>query len=269
MVLSLTALVSMLIAWRHWRVWAPAMGAAWLLLWISLGPSIGGGAFNSNLPYVWMMEHIELARGSMRPVRYGIAGMFLLCIATGLALSVCWTRFGGAHWKKMGAGLLVLAWVLLLQVRPRSMTPDLAWPPFESLSALEEGVQIDVPLSGENERRFGLWAYHPAPRMNPPHDRSQWADRIRVSEGAFPLIELLQEAEKKDFAMTEEQLSGLEKEWPEVQTHGLRHILVHRSLLSAEKVQRYRTLLPALGATWRGEADGVIRYSFGPLSESF
>ena len=45
------------------------------------------------------------------------------------------------------------------------------------------GAVLDIPVAGANERRFALWAYHPAPRLNPAHDVGRWRDRIPQKRG--------------------------------------------------------------------------------------
>jgi len=86
-VVTWVTLIAVAVSYRQFRHWGPALGGALVLLLISLGPSVGSGPFNDSLPHVSLMDNVEIARGSMRPIRYGVAGLFLLCIASGIALS--------------------------------------------------------------------------------------------------------------------------------------------------------------------------------------
>jgi len=229
---------------------------------ISLGPSLDGSSFNGGLPYVWLMEHVELARGSMRPIRYGVAGGYLLCIGAGIALGLVWERFREFRWH--WAGFAGLCWLLILQVRPRSMTPDLAWPPLPSLSVVEgDQAVLDIPLGGANERRFAYWAYHPAPRLNPAHDLERWRDRIRVPEGQFPLLTVVDDIERQR-PVSQARMDRLSQPLPEVTEHGLRHIAIHTDRLSPEAVARWVEVMEAAGARVQSQVSGVLLYAIGP-----
>ena len=250
------------LAWREARLWAPALLSGWLLMLISLGPSLGDGGFNGALPYVWLMEHVDLARGSMRPVRYGVAGGYLLCIGAGIALGILWDRY--AHRKAHWAGWAGLCWLLILQVRPQAMTPDLAWPPIPSLSAVEGSASVlDIPLAGANERRFALWAYHPAPRLNPAHDVERWRDKIRVPAGQFPLLTVVDDFER-DEAISEARMERLAQPLPEVTTHGLRFIAIHTERVNPQKLEGWKMIFSQTGARLVSQEDGVLLYAIAP-----
>jgi hypothetical protein len=208
------------------------------------------------------MNHVELARGSMRPIRYGIAGMFLLCIACGLSVSLLWERVPKA-WMRW-SGLALATGLLLVQVRPDRMSPNLAWPPWPSLALIEgQDSVLDLPLAGANERRFAYWAYHPAPRMNPPHDLGRWHDAIRVPAGGFPLLTVLDDLERGR-SVSAARLEALQGEIPEVETHGLRYIVLHKSQLSPQRIADLAALLNSIGAERISVKTGIVVYALSP-----
>jgi hypothetical protein len=261
-ILAWLTLLGVVFNWRKLKIWGPALGAALLLCAISLGPNIGDGPFHAWLPYSWLMDHVDLARGSMRPIRYGIAGMFLLCIACGLSASLLWERVPKA-WMRW-SGWALCTGLLLLQVRPSQMSPNLAWPPWPDLAAIEgEAAVLDIPIAGANERRFAYWAYHPAPRMNPPHDRGRWKDAIRVPAGQFPLLSVLDDMERGK-EVTEARFEALQGKIPEVEEYGLRHIVVHKSQLSPARINTLVRLFNDIGARRTITQDGVLVYGLEP-----
>ena len=259
--LSGVGIVAAIVARKQVWAWAPALISGWILLAISLGPSVGDGGFNGALPYVWLMDHVEIARGSMRPIRYGVAGVFLLCIGAGISLGFCWERL--AQWRWRWAGFVALCWLLVVQVRPKAMTPDLAWPPLPSLSVVENnGAVLDIPVAGANERRFALWAYHPAPRLNPAHDVGRWRDRIRVPAGQFPLLSVVDDVERGR-PVSEARMERLGEPLPEVEEHGLRHIAIHQEGMSRDSVRQWMQIAEATGARFVSNVDGVALYAIG------
>jgi len=261
-VLAWLTLLAVAFNWRKPKVWGPALGAAVLLLSISLGPNVGDGPFHAWMPYSQLMNHVDLARGSMRPIRYGIAGMFLLCIACGLSVNLLWERVPKAWMRWVGLTLVTV--LLLLQVRPSRMSANLAWPPWPALEVVEgENAVLDIPIGGANERRFAYWAYHPAPRMNPPHDRGRWRDAIRVPAGRFPLLSVLDDLEGGK-SVSAARLEALQGVIPEVETHGLRHVVLHKSQLSAQRIADLVALFNSIGATRISAEDGVVVYALSP-----
>jgi hypothetical protein len=261
-ILTLVTLAAAAFNRRKVQVWGPVLGASVLLLLISLGPNIGEGPYRGFLPYVWLMDHVDLARGSMRPIRYGVAGMFLLCIACGLSLSLVWERISSPRIR--WSGLVILSGLLLLQVRPKSMTPDLAWPPLPSLEALgPDNTVLDIPIGGANERRFAYWAFHPAPRMNPPHNQEKWRALIREPAGMFPLLSLLDDMERNK-PVNEARVRLLMERIPEVEEHGLRHILLHKARLEPKRIAEVVSVLLEIGATKVSTEDNVLRYDLSP-----
>jgi hypothetical protein len=168
----------------------PLLGGL-IMLGISLGPSMDGGSgtagFGEFLPYSLLMEHVEIARGCMRPIRYGVAAIMLFSINLPLVLTSFSDRFVGfkSMYRILAGTLMVLA--LIIQVRPSAQNASLSWPPFPEEpriegSGLETGeVWLDLPVIGRGENRFAQWAFNPAPRMNPPHDLGRWRDKVARS----------------------------------------------------------------------------------------
>ena len=264
------AVVAAVLTLRHaWR-WAPAMFGAMLLLGISFGPTMdggsGSGAYNDGLPYVLMMEHMPIARGSMRPARYGVAAAFLLALALPLALTGIreWLKrerrwIGGRRGVAIHALIVAgLALGILLQVRPTRVSPSLEWPPEPELIELE-GLRVDLPIVGKSEDRFAWWAFSPAPRLNPPHDIERWRDRI-VVEGHHLTSALVEIG--KGRRLEGDEVAVINRGTPELDDFGLRWAVIHRNGAGQTLQGRWIELLEQVGAVRREVTARHIIYEF-------
>jgi hypothetical protein len=238
------------LGWRRAARFMPALLGGMLMLGISLGPSIAG-EYRDWLPYVFMMEHVEIARGSMRPTRYGVAAVMLFSVAMPIAASAACERIRKPFLPVKKVMALSLAWFLILQIRPASVSQSLSWPPLPDVPNLEddpinsEEVWLDLPVVGRGENRFAQWAYNPAPRMNPPHDIGQWRDQVRHSD--FVLIDSLMaigRGQEPEAAW----LRALQVRVPEVVDQSLSQVVIHRGARSPSAERGWIEVLELAGA---------------------
>ena len=262
-------LVLSVVIWRKAPLFlAPLLGGL-IMLGISFGPSMDGGSgasgFNGSLPYSLLMEHITLARGSMRPTRYGAAAVMLLSVALPIILTLCAARLKRLRPKHEGILAVFFVWITMIQIRPTVVSPSLHWPPFPSLPSVEgngvdtDQVWLDLPFVGQAENRFAQWAFNPAPRLNPPHDLGRWRDSVATSE--YYLLRALLGISRGEMP-TEGVLSAMTGTVSEISELGLSVVIIHRGAASPTKEISWVEILELAGGERIIADEDVLVYQF-------
>jgi|GEM_PF-2214012 len=264
-----SCLLFSVIGWRGSIKFAAPLLAGVLMLGLSFGPSMDGGTgaagFGEALPYSLLMEHLPIARGSMRPTRYGVAAVLLLSIALPIALTYGLQRVSSFKERYHIFLAATFSLILMLQIRPNTISPSLAWPPFPEISNVDgnsidaDEVWLDLPVIGRAEDRFAQWAFNPAPRMNPPHDLGRWRDDVERSD--FYLMKSLM-AIRRGEEPSESWLRAIELGVPDVLSNGLSRVVVHRGASSPDLEVGWHRVLSLAGAERVFANDRLFIYRF-------
>jgi hypothetical protein len=261
-------IIGAVVSYRRWKIWAPALLTGFILVAVSLGPSLNGGTsasgFVDSMPYVLLMEHLPIARGAMRPNRYGVAGIMMLAVMLPLVMTLCidWCerqKYWPSHRRLfvwLLSGLLSLG--LAMQLRPSIVSPSLEWPQFTELPASSDSdVWLELPIIGTEENRFSRWVMNPAPRLNPAHELVHWREYVE-GEGMLLVRALL--AIEQGREPEREWLRELSHRVPEIKDFGLTHVVVHLTRRDEDTVEQWTRLLGSVGGELLVETDRVRLY---------
>ncbi len=249
------ALAASALGWRRARSWIPAAVACLMLVAVTLGPSLRGRgelvAVDPRMPYTWLMENVTLLRGCPRPTRYGMAAGLLNALWLALALGGLW-RLRHPAWR-WGGSLAAAALVagMLWQVKHTDRFEYYPpWPPLPQLAAVaDDRVLLDVPPTFKGDKAiFAQVSYARVPRLNPPSVKyREWLDKTLIAADkplTYAVCKLFDGEE-----VPEGTMRAIRQGPAEVVEMGLRHVVVHRTQLSAEQLAAYHAFFTDLGAT--------------------